>query len=126
MSDIIVGTDGLLYKNGAKVPLEFGNEEQIKVIRAYERRLKQYSDGKIKPLFSFQTKGNIIFGCACDKTIEFITEADDDHDIKCFDNSFVQCNSCKRRYQIYTTKLRNKVAGRTHIEHCEVFVKMIR
>lgn len=124
MSSMIVGADGLLYKNGVKVPLEFGDEEQVKVIRAYEKKMKSYNTGTIKTFISYETKGTLLFPCVCDKTIKFVTQANDEDDIKCFDNSYVDCSMCKRKYHIYTTKHKREIAGKIYFEDSEVFVRL--
>ena len=63
MSEFVVKSDGWLYKEGVKVALEFGNVEQIKAIRAYEKKMKSYAEGTIRPLISYETKGNVFFNC---------------------------------------------------------------
>lgn len=124
MSDFIVKQDGYLYKDGVKVALEFGNLEQIKAIRAYEKKMQSYKDGTIKPFISYKTEGNLMFACVCDKTIEYKTQADDEDDIRCFDNTNVECKNCKRKYLIYTQKVKRQILNRIYFEDSCVLVKL--
>ncbi len=124
MSEFVVKSDGWLYKEGVKVALEFGNVEQIKAIRAYEKKMKSYAEGTIRPLISYETKGNVFFNCICDASIAYTTEADGEDDIRCFDNSNVECKKCNRKYLIYTEKIKRQIGGKIYFEDSKVYIKL--
>ena len=52
MADIII-KDGQLWKDGVKLKLEFGNLEQISIIRKYEKRIAAFIKGEVDPDVSY-------------------------------------------------------------------------
>jgi hypothetical protein len=91
----------LLDKNGNIVPLEFGNPEQIQVLKEYESRISELKDG-LKLIVEFETKHTALasFKCVCGQNVFFENEADDDDDVECLNNMKKKCNDCKAEYEL--------------------------
>jgi len=124
MSDITVGIDGFLYKDNIKIPFEFGNLEQINAINKHNKKVNSYKDGTHKALISYVVKGHAVFVCLCGRNIEHIEDASDEGDIKCFDNTNVDCRYCKRKYHLYTSKHKRQIGNKIYFEDSEVLVKL--
>lgn len=95
--------DGKFYdEKGNEVPLEFGNLEQIKLLKEYESRISELNEGlELDVDFETTYTASVKIVCVCGKNIFFENEADDDEDINCLDNLKKSCRSCKAEYQLF-------------------------
>lgn len=95
--------DGKFFdEKGNEVPMEFGNPEQIKLLKEYESRILELNEGL--PLdVEFETKhtANVSFKCICGNNVFFENEAEDDEDIECLNNMKKSCYNCKAEYQLF-------------------------
>lgn len=90
--------NGKFYdKNGAVVPLEFGNKEQINLIQEKDRQItKLKTDGEDVEVEK-ETTYTVSYKCVCGYGVEFTAEgAPDDDEI--LDGEEVACFKCKTKY----------------------------
>lgn len=84
------------FLNG-KVKAEFGNLDQIKMVKQIEESDKAFKEGFIPDIKS-TTIHRINTRCHCDETsIEFEAEGEDED---CLINETARCHKCKRDYII--------------------------
>ncbi len=95
-----VRTDGIYdSETGLKQQLEFGNVEQISLLKEHESKLSEFIDGHIvEP--DIEISADINFKCICGTYLytEEIIPSDDDFDK--FINKKITCHKCKQVYVI--------------------------
>jgi hypothetical protein len=123
MSEIVVGQDGL-YRDGVKIKLEFGNDEQIAALRKHEKKMQSHTDG-FEPIFSYEVKGHSYFSCLCGTIMSSEVDAVSEDDIDCFEGIEKECRSCKRKY-VYVIEREYFIhsSGRKVIKHENLRVKL--
>jgi len=123
MSEIVVGADGL-YRDGVKLKLEFGNDEQIAALRKHEKKMQSHQDG-FEPMVSYEVKGHSYFSCLCGTIMRSEVDADNENDIDCFEGIEKECRSCKRKY-VYAIEREYFIhsSGRKVIKHENLVVKL--
>jgi len=123
MSEIIVGLDGL-YRDGIKLKLEFGNDEQIAAIRKHERKIEQFKEG-FGPNYNYTVKGHSYFSCICGNVLRSEVDADHEDDILCFEGEEKECGSCKRKYEyIIERDYRVNSSGKRYVSNEDLVVKL--
>lgn len=96
--DYVATKNGLFYK-GNPVPLEFGNEEQIKAIRKYEKNsgvLETEQGLHIEPDYICKAEGS--FTCTCGRNVYYELDCDSEGDVDPFVGETVKCHSCGNEY----------------------------
>lgn len=95
--------DGKFFdEKGNEVSLEFGNPEQIKLLKEYESRFEELNEGlELEVEFETTHTASVSFKCVCGKNLYFENEADDDEDIECLNNMKKTCFNCKNEYQLF-------------------------
>ena len=105
MGNIIL-KGGHLWKDGEKLELEFGNQEQIKFLRDYERRAEYFKgDGlPVDPSYETRVTGRIMFECLCGSNRIISRNCGDEEDPSYFDGTKEKCNTCFKEYVLETYK----------------------
>ena len=99
MSNKYVATKKGLFKDGKLVPLEFGNEEQIKAIRKYEKTtglLETEQGFQIEPDYICKAEGT--FTCTCGRNVYYEIDCEMDGDADSFEEQTVKCRGCGNDY----------------------------
>ena len=92
----------ILDEKGNNVPLEFGNPEQIKLLKEYESRNSELIQGlELEVDFKAVYTASTSFKCSCDKKLYKSEDADDDDDIECMNKEKITCSNCKSEYILY-------------------------
>lgn len=101
MSELTIKNGALYNRQGEKVKLEFGNREQIKAIRDYERKMEDLkTDGvELHPHYDISVDAEVYFKCNCGRVLWFRTECDEEGDLDCFEDMKKTCN-CGNTYQL--------------------------
>lgn len=100
MSNKYVATKNGLFKDGKPVPLEFGNEEQIKAIRKYEKNsgvLETEQGLHIEPDYICKAEGT--FTCTCGRNVYYEIDCDSEGDVDPFVGETVNCHGCGNEYE---------------------------
>lgn len=107
--------NGKFYEGDKLVPLEFGNKEQIHLIREAEK-LSNLLNGNgltVDPEIETTITANVNFRCICGKLVHFyereLTKERDAH--KELKGEICKCNNCQRKYvlDIYDKELVVKI-----------------
>ena len=110
MGNLVI-RDGAIYNSdGEKVKLEFGNIDQIKVIREYENRVnKLKNEGlELEPYYETEITGEVNFKCICGVRHYIGVEADYEDDIRCFNGEEKNCK-CGNSYKIVVNRFEDRV-----------------
>jgi hypothetical protein len=92
----------IVDNKGNEVPLEFGNPEQIKLIKEYENRISELKEGmELEVEFETVHTAQIQFKCFCDRMLFKEATAEDDDDVDCLNNKKIICNNCKTEFILY-------------------------
>ncbi len=100
MSNEYLATKEGLFKDGKKVPLEFGNKEQIRAVRKYEREagmLDSEEGFKVEPEYQCKAEGD--FSCTCGRKVYYEFDCDGNGDVDPFVGETVNCHACGNEYQ---------------------------
>jgi hypothetical protein len=90
--------DGKFYREGQRVPLEFGNTEQINMIN---RRLKIIREGiSVSPSYGSEITGYIHFKCVCGQSLILEHVVDEEGDIEQFIGMQKKCYKCLQEYTV--------------------------
>jgi hypothetical protein len=101
-SPSLIISGGKFYRNGIEEKPEFGNAEQIKCLREYERLMDEIEAGiPLTPDFDIQVTADVTFKCACGKVLHKSCEASAEDDIECFENESVTCSQCRQRWLFF-------------------------
>ena len=96
----IVLKNGSFYKAGIKVPLEFGNKEQIKLIEA----VKQLKEEGALPAFILDDTGDRLIGlslqCVCGSKVQCTWEDIEDGGGESLIGEKLKCRGCDFTYVI--------------------------
>jgi len=94
--------NGKFYKDGEVVPVEFGNNEQIKLIRDQEKRIEMFNgDGlEVDVEHEIEVTAYTHFKCICGKQINMEASASSDDDFECLEGKKSTCGACKRAYEV--------------------------
>lgn len=104
---------GRLCLDNKPIKLKFGDQDQIKIIRAYEKRVEQLqtSGFVLEPIFT----ARVSFKCICDKLLDHEVEFETfNRHQRAFVNDEKDCAQCNRNYRFYIN------------EENEIIVKLIK
>ncbi len=95
---------GKFYEKGVLVPLEFGNKEQIKLMKEHQDRIDALNsedgvetDVEVTRVF----KAEIAEKCTCGQTVWFeIEDMEDETDVDEFNGMIRGCPKCQKKYVI--------------------------
>ena len=97
--------DGKFYRDGVPVPLEFGNIEQIKLMKDYQNRIDSFSGEGLEVEVEYEVRAYVNFECVCGNRLEIETLEDG-----VIEGSYVEetgimgekckCSKCQRKYKI--------------------------
>jgi len=92
--------NGQFYEKGVKIPLEFGNKEQIRLINEANQKLNELNgDGEIVDVEIIKT-ASINFTCICGSAIYIEEELEDWEELEDIQTAG-SCQQCKRKYDFY-------------------------
>lgn len=90
-----------LFKDGKKIVPEFGDAEQIKALRKYEKHAEQLNgEGLEVPDVEWEVTAG--FKCLCGGHISETKRDIGDMDLSEFDNAKVTCRRCSKEYEFFT------------------------
>lgn len=97
--------DGKFYRDGVPVPLEFGNIEQIKLMKDYQDRIDAFAGEGLEVEVEYEVRAYINFECICGKNLQVETLDEDIipgsyvEETSVMNNS-CKCHNCKRQYKV--------------------------
>jgi hypothetical protein len=93
--------NGKFYDGERIVPLEFGNKDQISLMKMELQRIEAFKTGlPVEIDITTTYKGEINFKCECNAcTVYFELEEDDEDDFD-FVGETASCHKCKQLYEI--------------------------
>lgn len=104
MADLIL-KNGSFYRDGEKVPLEFGNKEQIRLMQEQMQVITALKEGLVlEPdieeitTYSAEVRFKCICGTRVSKTLEELDDNDPLEVINRFDGLSRSCYKCQRKY----------------------------
>lgn len=93
--------NGNLFDNGIKIIPEFGNLEQIKIIREYEEKMKDFLRGlPVDPSFEHEVTARLGFNCICGKFLQVSAKSDKEECIGHLDGTGLTCKQCEKEYSV--------------------------
>lgn len=95
--------DGKFYRDGVFEPLEFGNKDQIKIIRDSLRLANQLLTTGVPVDVEFESviTAKVEFRCQCGQLVWFEREVDYDEDYKNLYGVTSSCLKCKTKYILH-------------------------
>lgn len=113
----IVIKEGKMFKGDKEISLEFGNLEQINILRKYSKKIEEFTTG-VRPNCYYEVTGTASFNCICGRVLEIERiDADDEQDIECFEGKIKSCYSCKRKYEFIIKQEYRKHGERMFLHH---------
>ena len=96
MSDYKATSKGL-FKDGKLVKLKFGDQEQIKEIRRYERKVEDMRGSGFVVQFQ-EIEATIHFDCICGRTISSTATIELGSNLEEFEYKKEKCRDCNEMY----------------------------
>jgi hypothetical protein len=102
MSSLIIKNGHIFNKEGVKQRLEFGNAEQIQLIKEYNQKINLLKTEGVELHVDFEVEvtANAVFKCLCGTFIHFEANADDEDDISGFNGRERTCRTCGNNYKL--------------------------
>jgi len=94
--------NGQFFKNGVVVPVEFGNEEQIKLLKEQGIYLDKLRNGlELNPISEISVTYTDIFKCFCGLQIFLENESEREDDEECLSEITRKCRCGKHTFKTY-------------------------
>lgn len=93
--------EGKFYKDGVPVPPEFGNKEQINLIKEHEQKVEALNTDGWEVDVTIEYSYVVTFKCICGTELTIREESDDDMDQSCVLGKTCTCHKCKKKYRVY-------------------------
>lgn len=100
-----------MFQNEIQLTPEFGNVEQIKALREYDKKFDEFINGVV-PECDYEVKGIATFRCMCGFNLDLETTAERENDIECFEGQTKTCYHCNKHYQFVIKKSYRNYSGR--------------
>ena len=114
-NDIVI-KEGKIWKDDKIIELEFGNLEQIRVLRKYSKKIEEFIIG-VRPDYHYEVTGTASFNCICGRKVEISRiDAENEDDIECFEDQTKRCYSCKRNYEFIIRREYRKHGERNYYQ----------
>jgi hypothetical protein len=96
--------EGKLHNHGEPCPLEIGNPDQIKFLKAYQEKVDKLVNGTMEVEIEIEKEvsytATASLKCLCGQTVFFEKEARNENHTNALLNVATVCRSCKRQYKI--------------------------
>lgn len=112
MGELLI-SKGKFFRDGSEVPIEIGNEEQIKCLKKYEKLKNEFKEGvALDPDFETEEIITAIvdFKCICGQNIHFEVNASYINNFDCFLKKTKECSTCGQKYILDESKNFNLIA----------------
>lgn len=100
MAKLVVKKGQLYNERGEKQKLEFGNPNQLKVIKEYANLNNALLNEGIELDVEYTVTASVILKCTCGKNIHIEEEVEEKNYLEEFDNLIKKCDDCYTEYQL--------------------------